>query len=256
VKSEIRNPKSEARAKSESRRQKLPGQGPGGDFSVRSSLSTVWCFGWLARISAFGFLSDPGFRFSDLGRCHFQICFLILLASLPALAQDTNAPSRSDIQSFRIIAERNIFDPNRSNRSRNDRPRERERPSRTESFALLGTMSYEKGWFAFFDGTSSDFRKVVQPTDTIAGYKVADIAPDRVKLSANGQEVELRVGMQMKRQDEGEWKSGERADSLEKTSPATSSTTTAAEPSGTTSNGAESDILKRLMQQREQELNK
>jgi len=181
---------------------------------------------------------------------------ILLAAGLPAGAQETNSPGRPDIQSFRIIAERNIFDPNRSSRSRNERrDAERERPSQTESFALLGTMSYEKGWFAFFDGTSSDYRKVLQPAGTIAGYKVADIAPDRVKLSANGREVELRVGMQMKRQGEEEWQSSERTESFEPARAAASSSSSATNTT-TTPAGPESDVLKRLMQQREQELNK
>jgi hypothetical protein len=113
-------------------------------------------------------------------------------------------------------------------------------------------MAYEKGWFAFFDGTSSDFRKVLQPTDTIAGYKVADIRADYVKLAGDGREVELRVGMQMKRHDEGEWQAGERTESFESTN-ASASATTKPEPAEA---GEQSEVLKRLLQKREQELQK
>ena len=31
-----------------------------------------------------------------------------------------------------------------------------------DSFSFVGTMSYAKGTFAFFDGTSPDFRKVLE----------------------------------------------------------------------------------------------
>src|ERR1041385_6179537 len=70
-------------------------------------------------------------------------------------AQSSNSPSRLHFSSFRIITERNIFNPRRSARYV---PTERtRRPStRTDSFALVGTMSYEKGFFAFFDGSSSE----------------------------------------------------------------------------------------------------
>jgi hypothetical protein len=87
-----------------------------------------------------------------------QFCALMLLlaASRPVQAEETNAPSRSDYTSFRIIAERNIFNPNRSGRAgRNATRREPEKRKRVESFALVGTLSYEKGQFAFFDGASS-----------------------------------------------------------------------------------------------------
>ena len=44
---------------------------------------------------------------------------LILLAAsgLTGRAQGTNAPGRPDYQAFKILTERNIFDPNRSPRS-------------------------------------------------------------------------------------------------------------------------------------------
>ena len=66
-------------------------------------------------------------------------------------------------------------------------------------------MSYEKGLFAFFDGTSSEYRKVLKRTDTIAGYKVEDIAPNHVKLASGTNEFDLPVGMQMRREEEGDW---------------------------------------------------
>jgi hypothetical protein len=250
---EIRNPKAERSTKGESpnpphKQSALIAARAHSSHPVRMEILE-------GRHWAFGLLSDFGFWISDFAPAGFAIGLLLLLATaLPICAEETNSPARFDIQSFRIISERNIFDPNRSSRSRGDRrERERERPSRTESFALVGTMSYEKGWFAFFDGTSSDFRKVVQPADSIAGYKVADIAPDYVKLAGNGQEVQLRVGMQMKRQDEGEWVSGERTESFDRTNTTASAGTT---NETSTATGPESDILKKLMQQREQELNK
>ena len=103
----------------------------------------------------------------------------LVLASRPAAAaEETNAhtkaavASRVDFDAFRLIAERNIFNPNRSGR-RDYTRREPDRRSRVESFALVGTMSYEKGRFAFFDGTSSDYRKVIGASDQIAGYTLS-----------------------------------------------------------------------------------
>src|SRR2546421_1583725 len=64
-------------------------------------------------------------------------------------AQPTNAPDRFDYSAFKLITERNIFNSHRS--ARYTAPRESGPQARVDSFALVGTMSYEKGPFAFFD---------------------------------------------------------------------------------------------------------
>jgi hypothetical protein len=163
-------------------------------------------------------------------------------------AQTTNAVARLDYPSFKIITDRNIFDPNRTSRS--SRRTDATRPARVESFALVGTMSYENGTFAFFDGSGSSYRKAVKTGDLIAGYKVVDISADRVNLEANGQQLELNVGVQMKKQDEGEWQLAGRAESYSTSSPATAAT----EKTNAASGGEVDDVLKKLMQKREQEL--
>ena len=175
---------------------------------------------------------------------------LILLAAscLAGRAQGTNTPARPDYQAFKILTERNIFDPNRSSdSSTRSEPR---KTARVEFFALLGTLSYEKGNFAFFDGSGFAYRKALETGDTIAGYKIAEITAAGVKLEANGKQVVLSVGMQMKKQDEGEWQLAGRAESLAASVPATASN----EKNENGSGGGESDVLKKLMQKREQEL--
>ena len=112
-----------------------------------------------------------------------------------------------DESAFRIISERNIFNANRSGgtvRSTNTR-----RPARVESFALVGTMAYEKGTFAFFEGTSSEFTKALKPDGVIAGYKVVDILANAVKLEMDGKITQLPIGSGMRREDQGTWKFAE-----------------------------------------------
>ncbi len=134
---------------------------------------------------------------------------LVLLSLLGAPAQEAKPPLRQDYSSFGIIAERNIFNANRSGRSMGPRSDEPRRESRVDAFSLVGTLSYEKGPFAFFDGTSSEYRKVLQPEGTIAGYKVTNITGSSVKLETGTNQVVLRVGMQMRREEGGEWHAGE-----------------------------------------------
>src|SRR5271167_1737375 len=85
------------------------------------------------------------------------ITALAMAGGLTAQAQQTNRASEADFSSFQVISERNIFNPNRTARHRGGN---RPQPV-ADAFALVGTMSYAKGAFAFFDGTSSDYRKAV-----------------------------------------------------------------------------------------------
>jgi hypothetical protein len=173
--------------------------------------------------------------------------------SQPA-AQDTNSgPVVMDRKYFEIISTRNVFDPARSGR----RPSiGNYRPRRVDSFTLAGIMSYEKGDYAFFDGSNSDYRKTVRVGQSIAGYKVAEIKPAYVNLQASSNKfVRLNVGTQMRRVEGGRWAFSGRVDPSAVTqddsgdsSPAQPDATTA--PSIPAGSGAESEILKRMMMNR------
>ncbi len=185
------------------------------------------------------------------------IAGLMFGSAFAALAAETNgqAPggsSRMDYVSFKVIADRNIFNPHRSKGVPNRPPPVRTEPERivqSDRFALLGTMSYEKGRYAFFDGSSSEFRKVAKPEDSIAGFKIAEVAPTCVKLLlTNGQLLELCVGMQMKKSEEQGWQLAGKAEAAAGTARPSTST------SASTSSGPESeDVLKRLLEKRSQE---
>jgi len=134
-------------------------------------------------------------------------------AAQPASGGD-NAPARVeptsrglDESAFRIVSERNIFNANRSGAGQVRGPSRR--PSSVEWFTLVGTMEYEKGTFAFFEGSSSQLTKVMKAEEVIAGHKVLGISADGVKLQADGKDIELPVGSQMRREDEGAWQVAE-----------------------------------------------
>jgi hypothetical protein len=134
---------------------------------------------------------------------------VIVMAGLgqTAMAQSTNAPVRLTFDSFRPVSDRNIFNPNRYARStgRTTRSTSSTPASRVESISLVGVIAYEKGWFAFFDGTSSDYKKSLQVGGTIGQYHVTRVAADVVQLAAGTNTFDLKVGMQMRREDEGDW---------------------------------------------------
>jgi len=125
-----------------------------------------------------------------------------------AFAQDTNRLNPPDFSAFKIIIDRNIFDPNR-------RPLVAAGPAATivDSFSLVGTMSFAKGRFAVFDGTGPDYHKVIEPGGSIAGFRVKEIGRDTVKLQSSTNDVELAVGMQMRRNEDGRWSVAESPES-------------------------------------------
>lgn len=162
------------------------------------------------------------FRIEDVKKRAMRTqCFgmaLLLLGSLSGFAaQQTNAFARPDFSAFKIVNERNIFNSKRSRDSRE--PTETRtiarRSSRVQSFALVGTMENGSGPLAFFEGSSSEFRKVLKPEDNIAGFKVVAVQPSFVKLASTTNEMELRIGMQLVREEEGPWRISARPESLE-----------------------------------------
>ncbi len=193
------------------------------------------------------------------------ILALALAVTAAALAQSNNSPpGATDYAQFsRFIASRNIFDPNRQPHYTSSRTTRTTRTTRTHSpstpaFTFVGTMSYEKGLFAFFSGNSEELKQVLPVGKKIAGYTVTEVSQGRVTLAAADKKgnLELRIGDVM-RQENGKWElsgSGE--------VPAGDSTSTpdaASAPGGDSAAAAISptsepnDILKKLMEKRAKE---
>jgi hypothetical protein len=195
-----------------------------------------------------------------------------LSTNLPASSPSTNAPAQSaaadaeakdviGFNEFKIITERNIFNPNRRAPGRSGRTEDRPKPTRVDYLNLVGAMSYEKGRFAFFDGSSSEYRKSVKPGESIAGYKVASVANDKVTLQKDDKKIELPVGGQLKREDEGEWRVNANAESFASSTNSSDSTSSSSvSQSSSSSSGPKSDsssdesnpVLKRLLEARKQ----
>lgn len=227
--------------------------------------------------------------------------FAILIFAASALtlrAAETHAVTEAaplaGIDQFQLIWKRNIFDPQRARDGEAPPPTESEHVPVIDSFTLLGSMSYEKGKFAFFDGTSSEYRKTLEAGGKIGDFTVAEIDPAKVVLQSAEKKIDFPVGAQMKRADKGEWKFNERSDYVASSSSgggSSSSSSSSGErrydrdrdrgdrgdrreersysrsessrpstspsaPASSGSSGDMSEVLKRLMQQREQELKK
>ncbi len=177
-----------------------------------------------------------------------------LATAFPVLAQPTNGSTGADFSLFQVIAQRNIFDPNRyPQRSENYRPRS----SRTApAFSLVGAMSYRKGMFAFFDGTDPDYQRAVENGGKIADYTVTNITMNGVQLLAKGKAIHLTVGSAMRLEGD-EWVLGQGDEGMGmdySSTPAESNSPEEAPAPNLGSGGGEvSDVLKHLMQLRQQE---
>src|SRR5262249_21126048 len=134
-------------------------------------------------------------------------------------------------------------------------------PKPVESISLKGTMSYYgKGPFAFFDSTSSEYRKVIKVSDTIAGYKVESIELACVKLAAGTNALQMAVGAELRREEGGSWEiapmpSAAATNSANGEGPGALANSDAS-GKGTADSGEMDPVLKKLMERRNQENNR
>lgn len=159
-------------------------------------------------------------------------------------------------ESFKIVQERNIFDPKRMSRAARASARgsaaEAKKAAKVDTFSLVGILNSASGDFAFFEGSSSEFKKVARPKDSFAGFRVTEVTPNQVSLIVEGKTNRLSVGSRMKRQDDGPWEMASAGETIAAASSDSSSTSEDKGSSGGES--GESDILKRLRLKREREM--
>ncbi len=159
------------------------------------------------------------------------------------------APAGPTFETYRLIGDRNIFNPNRVGRSRSaDTP-----APRTEVISFVGTMQYEKGLFAFFDSPDAAYRKALNEGGALGKFTVKSITADSVELERDAKPLTLKMGQQLRRPDGGEW-SVVGAEIVR-------SEARAAEAAANPGPGAPiaipadaSDALRRLMEKRQQQL--
>jgi hypothetical protein len=202
----------------------------------------------------------------------------MVLASGSARAQTSDTNTTTDFSAFQVIPQMNIFNPSREP----NRPMDyhRTEPQVVPEFTLAGTMSYRKGMFAFFNGTDPEYQEAVQEGGTIAGFTVTNISLAGIQLLSPSMNTNMMVGAAMQKDgtnwdlnnDEvstmsspssyGDFGGGrvgrgrrnrggrERMGDYNATSTAPAAVESAPAPS---SDLGGSDVLKRLMQQRQQE---
>lgn len=197
-----------------------------------------------------------------------MLAVVTLAGNFSTTAQTNGTPGDADYAKFSsFITDRNIFDPNRVPHNSRATPTRTRTRTRTKNFgapfiALVGTMSYEKGLFAFFNAGDSDLKKILPAGGEIAGYTVKEVSATAVTLvGADKKELRMKIGDQL-HQDGNVWKL---SDEPASGSASASEPTTAAETDNIAGSAGETpaitpsanvqgnDILKRLMEKRAKE---
>jgi len=167
-------------------------------------------------------------------------------AAVSASAKTVPTAANGSFESFRLIGDRNIFDPNR--RSRSARSASSEPPAPTgDTIAFVGTMDYDQGVFAFFDSSDARYRKVLPVGGTLADFVVKHVEARRVDLTRDGKVTTLQITQQLHRPDGGEW-------TVAGASPAPAMSATSEGDAAPAIPADASDTLKRLMEQRQKQL--
>ena len=211
-------------------------------------------------MKAYRLMTEYRTRHIPCARACLTAVFLTAVWS-PALGQDEGGARAPAFESFQLIFDRNIFDPNRrEKRPEREAPPPTPRPTRTREILLIGTIIYERGAFAFFEGTEREYNTAMHVGEEIAGYQIVTIDTSKIVLQKEGQQVDLQIGLGLSKQDEEEWKiasvqyvrggdsKGDRAvESTGKTSAKDSD-------SGKEESQTDSDVMKRLMERRRREM--
>jgi len=167
--------------------------------------------------------------------------------TVPADTSGSKPASRSapvTFDAFRLLVERNIFNPGRVGRSLPtvETPRD-------EFISLVGTMHSDQGLVAFFDGSAADSRRTVTVGGTIDQYTVTEVDQAGVVLALKNKRFGLKVGQQLRRPPGGEWTAQEIPVATPAPVAAGITPTAPAIPADA------SETLRRLMEKRQKQLN-
>ncbi len=180
-------------------------------------------------------------------------------------AQADESPENSTIipfDTFELIVERNMFDPNRK-KKQEEREAVKERPaSQIDVMTLVGTLLTDEASYAFFNGTLLNDQSVLKAGDHIADGTISAIDSTHILLEKSSQPVSLKVGMSLMRENQGEWTIADSSSQLRTMMAQSNSQTNekANQASGSSESkeneSSTNDVLRKLMERRKQELEK
>lgn len=173
-------------------------------------------------------------------------------APAPARPSASALTPTAGFESFRLITERNIFNPNRTVRRA---PVPEEVVPRVEVISLVGTMNSDRGLVAFFDGSEAALRKTLKTGESVGPFKVTRIATEGVEVEREGQSLPIRVGQQLRKPEGGEWSVVGGVAGPTDASSRTPATAARPDPTAAPAIPADADeVTRRLMERRQKQL--
>lgn len=146
------------------------------------------------------------------------------------------------IEAFALVTDRNIFNPNRTARTRSA---PEEKPVRTEEVALVGVVGFGQATTAVFHSADPRLKGEAGPGGRLGDFTIVTVSPSSVELRAGERSYTLAVAQRLTRVEGGEWSAS--------AAPVPEARARAeAAPVEVPANASE--VLKRLMKQREKQL--
>jgi hypothetical protein len=175
----------------------------------------------------------------------------------------------SSVRSFddyKLIVERNIFDPNRREVRKNEPDPASVLPQNVpaETVSLVGTLVHrtnkESERVAFFIGSAPGNTLSAKIGDTVAEMKVQSVQMDNVILKSGKTTFEIPVGKGLRRNPGESWKLDENAyvpdAAATMPQPQNQVTRTDTPTESSPPSGSANDVLRRMMERRKQEMGK
>lgn len=160
----------------------------------------------------------------------------------------------SGFAAYEIIAQRNVFNPNRSASKKNDDGDKPEPTPAPPTVDLLGTWVTDRQAVAFIEGADANLNGAPGVGDRVAGWTIGAIDTEKVVLEKEEQKISWPVGRRLERGEGGEWKLAGAASPHAKTS--SSSTGSSSASSRADDNAGSDDMLKLMRERRQREMKK
>jgi hypothetical protein len=189
-------------------------------------------------------------------------------------AEEPSSSSEEGFGAFRIVVDRNIFDPTREQPKPN--PQTAPPPEQPDHLDLVGVLISEREAVAFFEGAGATGGGACKRGQTVGDCTVSAIATSTVTLERGAEKIQLAVGRRLSTWKSGKWEvveapagsstrsgAGESADPArdrqsasprEKEGRETNATDRKPDGKKGKDGGSSEDVLKRLMERRQKEV--
>jgi len=230
-----------------------------------------------ARIGLGDAVARPALRRRPVCVRPLAACVAALLmagAVAGGFAEEPSSSSEEGFGAFRIVVDRNIFDPNREQPRPN--PQTAPPPEQPDQLDLVGVLISEREAVAFFEGAGATGGGACKRGQTVGSYTVSAIDTSTVTLERAGEKIQLAVGRRLNTWKNGKWEvvqapagSSPRSGAGESADPARDrQSSSPREKQGRETNatdkkpgektgkeaGSSDDVLKRLMERRQKEM--